>query len=374
MEYLTRRSALALSLAAATLALRPGGASAAPDYYPSDYDKIIEASRAENGVLVYSNIGEMNWRPILEAFNKVYPWINVRTLDLGSSEVFERYYAEQAAGKSEVDIVMSHNGATWLDFINKGNVAPFVSAEDSKLPDWTKPAPGVYTISADPYLVAYNKLLLPEDQWPKSMADIVQLVKDHPGEFDKKLATGIPMNTAGSQSQAGHYINKVGLDKVLEIDSTLGPLSDLYRSAGPIMEKITAGEYLIGYTLSAIQLFPLLADPAREAVLGFTFPSDGMVMLTRHLALASTNKSPNSAKLLLDFVLSQEGQVAVSQGGLMPSRSDIELPDGPLGWTADKVAAQIGADNVIYTTFDPKLMVPSDEVIAKVKAAFGLKS
>src|SRR5262249_41997804 len=160
------------------------------------------------------------------------------------SEVFERYYAEQAAGKSEVDIVMSHNGATWLDFLKKGNVAPFVSAEDSKLPAWTKPAPGVYTISADPYLVAYNKLLLPEDQWPKSMADIVQLVKDHPGEFDKKLATGIPMNTAGSQSLAGHYINKVGLDKVLEIDSALGPLSDLYRSAGPIMEKITAGEYL----------------------------------------------------------------------------------------------------------------------------------
>ena len=58
----------------------------------------------------------------------------------------------------------------------------------------------------------------------------------------------------------------------------------------------------------------------------------------------------------------------------MPSRSDIELPDGPLGWTADKVTKQIGAENVIYTTFDPKLMVPSDEVIAKVKAAFGVKS
>ena len=157
----------------------------------------------------------MNWRPILDAFNKIYPWIKVQTLDLGSSEVFERFYAEQAAGKSEVDIVLSHNGATWLDFIKKGNVAPFTSAEDSKLPAWTKPAPGIYTISADPYMVAYNKLLLPEDQWPKSMADIVKLVKDNPDEFNKKIATGIPMNTAGSQSLAMHYINKVGLEKTL---------------------------------------------------------------------------------------------------------------------------------------------------------------
>ena len=30
-------------------------------------------------------------------------------------------------------------------------------------------------------------------------SDIVQLVEDHPGEFDKKIATGLPMNTAGSQ-------------------------------------------------------------------------------------------------------------------------------------------------------------------------------
>ena len=138
------------------------------------------------------------------------------------------------------------------------------------------------------------------------------------------------------------------------------------------MEKITSGEYLIGYSLSAIQLFPLLADPNRATVLGFAFPSDGTVMLTRHLALASTNKSPNSAKLLLDFVLSQDGQVAVSEGGLMPSRSDIELPDGPLSWTAEKITKEIGADNVIYTTFDPKLMIPSDDVVAKVKGAFGV--
>ena len=34
-----------------------------------------------------------------------------------------------------------------------------------------------------------------------------------------------------------HYIDKVGLEKVLANDSVLGPISDLYHSAGPIMES-----------------------------------------------------------------------------------------------------------------------------------------
>ena len=47
------------------------------------------------------------------------------------------------------------------------------------------------------------------------------------------------------------------------------------------MEKITSGEYLIGYSMSAIQIFPLMADPTRAEVIGYMFPSDGMVLLTR---------------------------------------------------------------------------------------------
>ena len=48
-------------------------AAAYPGYYPSNYGQMVEASKNENGVLVYSNIGEMNWRPILDKFSATYP-------------------------------------------------------------------------------------------------------------------------------------------------------------------------------------------------------------------------------------------------------------------------------------------------------------
>lgn len=379
MKRLTRRRTLTGAVAATlagvapTIRAAPAVSAAFPSYYPPDYGKVVDASRAEKGVLVYSNVGEMNWRPLLDKFKARYPWINVQTLDLGGSEVFDRYYAEQATGKSAVDMVVSHSSASWLDFI-KGSVYPFTSAEDSKLPAWSKPSAGIYTVSTDPFIIAYNKALLTEDQWPKSLADVVALVKKAPADFNKKIATGKPMENAAASNMLAHYINAVGEDKPLAKLSVLGPESDLYSSAGPIMEKVTSGEYLIGYFLSGIQVFPLVADPTRASILGYCLPSDGTVMLMRHLALAKTLKNPNSARLLSDFILSQDGQAALAAGGLVTYRSDVVLPDGPTGYTYQKIEQLIGAPNVIPTTSNPKLLLPSQDLVSKVLAAYKLQS
>lgn len=93
-------------------------------------------------------------------------------------------------------------------------------------------------------------------------------------------------------------------------------------------------------------------------------------MIMRHMAIAKTVKNPNSTKLFIDFCISNAGQTALASGGLMPYRSDVSLPDGPLGWTYQKVAAQIGDEHCLRTTFDPKTLRPSDELVARVKDAF----
>lgn len=349
--------------------------AAPPGYYPADYAKAVEASKAEKGVLVYSNVGEMNWAPIIAAFNAQYPWIKVQTLDLGSSEVFDRYYAETAAGTNQTDVVVSHSAASWLDFIKKGGVAAdFVSAETDHLPKFSIPAPGVYTISIDPYFVVYNKALLPQEQWPKSIQDIVDLVANHPADFAHKIGTGVPMSNAASQNLTNSYIQHVGEAKALQQFTTLGQDVDVYRSAGQIMEKLTSGELLVGYFLSGIQVFPLLADPARASLLGYCFPTDGTVMLMRHIAMAKTVKNPNSARLFIDFVLSQAGQTALAAGGLMPYRDDVQLPDGPTGYTYQKIVKEVGANSLVNTTFDPKVMIPSQDLIDKVNAAYKVQS
>jgi iron(III) transport system substrate-binding protein len=357
----------------AAISFTTAQAQSLPDYYPSSYNDIVEASKAEGKLLVQSNVGQPNWKPILEAFAKEYPWIKVQTLDLSGTEVFERYYAEQAAGSSEADIILAASGAAWLDFINKGNVVPYESPEASKVPDWSKPTPGVYTISVDPSVIVYNKRVLKEAEYPHSVADLAKLVKDNPGKFTKRLATIEPFGSSAKESQETHYLHHVGLENALANFSILGPIADLQRSGGPVFEKILTGEYVAGWDLSAVQLVPFLRDPARASIIGYALPKDGLVMSTRYYSIAKTTKHPNAAKLLVDFIISKKGQEAVSAGGLIPYRSGLDIPTGVYDFTYDSIVKEVGEQNVVQTSLDKDLITAPPEYLEKVNAAFGIK-
>lgn len=371
MRYLSTAGLFLCGMLGTQLAT-PSAMAAPPDYYPQDYSKIVDASKNEAGILIYGNIAEENWRPIITAFNNEYPWVKVNFLDLASDEVFQRYYAEQSTGNSAVDIVLSSSAVTWLEFIKKGNVVDYASPEVAKIPANTVPQPGVYTISYDPYIIAYNKMLLPEDKWPKSLADLAALVKADPSSFAKKLGVQEPMGTTASQSIYAHLMKHSGEDKDMEIFDTLGPLSVAARSAGPTYEKILTGEFLAGFDLSAIPLFPMLADPNQANIIGWAYPSDGTVAHMRNFSIATTSKNPNSAKLFVDFLLSKKGQESVSSGGLMPFRSDIDVPDGPVKLSYASMEQAVGKENLIPTSLDPAMLSPPKELIAKVRGAFKL--
>src|SRR3546814_12657672 len=77
-----------------------------PDYYPADYQEMVEASKNESGLIVYSIMAEYNWRPVVEDFNKLYPWIKVSTLELNSNEVFTRYLDDKSTGARTTDMIV----------------------------------------------------------------------------------------------------------------------------------------------------------------------------------------------------------------------------------------------------------------------------
>ena len=181
------------------------------------------------------------------------------------------------------------------------------SPEIPKIPANTVPSPGLYTISYDPQIIAWNKLLLPEAQWPKSVADIAALAKANPSAFDKKIGVMEPMGTSTMQSIIAHLMKHSGEDKEMDIFKVLGPLSVVARSAGPTYEKILTGEFVVGFNLSAIPLFPQLADPNTASIIGWAYPTDGTVATMRNFSIATTAKNPNSARLFVDFPAVQEG-------------------------------------------------------------------
>lgn len=346
---------LAIS-AIAALGLSNGAfAQTRPDYYPADYDKIVEGAKTEDPLLIYTNLSPEIWEHIIKGFHVNYPDLKVETVDLGP-ELFERYRAERSSGTKSADLIVTSASENWKEFIESGYALDYKSAEADKLPAWASPTQGVYTVTADPMLILYNKFLIPESDVPKSIADMAALIERRP-ELKSKVTTYNISNPFGLALNWG-YISRDAKNK--DLLTALGAQAKPERSAGPMFEKIGTGEYAVGYFVSSATTFSRLKDPARAAVVGWSFISDGNPLVLRGAGIPNSAKSVNSAKLMLDFLISVDGQKALGQGGVTPYRSEVKKADVANYTYGDIAEAVGGEDNLVLIGYDkPYLADPS---------------
>jgi iron(III) transport system substrate-binding protein len=71
---MNRRKILVAALLASAAAFAPiAWAQNLPAYYPKSYSQIVDGSKKENKLVVYSIMAEYNWKPVIEGFRKLYP-------------------------------------------------------------------------------------------------------------------------------------------------------------------------------------------------------------------------------------------------------------------------------------------------------------
>jgi iron(III) transport system substrate-binding protein len=366
----SRRSFVGLgALGAATLAAAltgcgssaapkaPGAAgSGTPSYYPSDYSKLIDASKAEGGALtIYSNTDQENWAPIIRDFNSKYSWVKVSAANLDSDEVFQRQLSESATGKAPADMLVSNAVRAWASYASKPDtLMAYDSPETKQLPEFAQLMPNVWAMSLDPVGIAYNSALMKNA--PTSIADLAKAVSANPGSFKNKITTrdvkgawGFSVSHAFAQGNADAW---TGLDQIL-------PTARPETSSGTQKEKILSGEYEAGFFISSAVGYP--AEKASGGLVKFVLPTDGTVVLGRGIGITPKAPHPATAKLFLDFVLSEAGQNAVAEGGLSSYRENVELTEGR--HTYQEVEKLAGKDGIIRV---PYKVVPDAEVTAFV--------
>jgi iron(III) transport system substrate-binding protein len=351
-------SAFALTLVAGSLAACGGGEESevaenkitvegVPDYYPDEYQDIIDASKEEGGELViYSNTGEENWAPIFRDFQKKYPWVEkVSANDLDSDEVFQKVLSEQATGSSPVDLVVSNAAVGWANFAARdGVLMDYESPEVDQLPDFAQLLPNVFAMSTDPQTIAYNTELIPEA--PTGIAHLAEMAEADPDTFQDKITVRDPESSFGfTVTEAYTTANPDGwaaLEKVL-------PYTRAETSSGTQMEKILAGEYIAGFLISGGPAFPVVADS--DGLVDTVYPDDGTVVLPRGIAIAEEAPHAATAKLFIDFVMSEEGQFAVAEGGLSSYRDNVS---GEGLHTYQEVVDEVGEDGIVFVNYETK--------------------
>ena len=328
----------------------------------------VEKSRKEKGLVIYGNVSADNFAPVIAAFNKKYPWITVKTLDLGPAPAFERYLTESSLNHRSADLLAVASPTGWLRFVKRGELEPYDAEGAKGLPEWSRPFPGLYTLSTDPMVIVYNKILLPPEKQPKSIAQLRALVKSDPKSFANRMTTYDALRHPFAYAIHWTYAKERGQD-AWETFRELGPLTRPEGGGASMVEKVAAGEYTTVYFSSPLTFYKSMKDMKSSPVLAWNLIEDGTPVMMRGIGITRKSQNKASAQLFVDFVVSRDGQLAAARGGMTPYHPSVKPDEVPF-LTYDAIRQRVGDKNMLLIKYDEKMVDDMKAFTDKWRAAY----
>ena len=199
-------------------------------------------------------------------------------------------------------------------------------------------------------LLIWNKKLLPNGV--KSMEQLSSMISSNSGQFSpSRVVTYVETNATGFAAY-WFWAKKVGMGRALSYLTNIGKTKPkVETSGGRMVDATISGETLVGVFVSAVTVFPKF--PAANEVLGWSYVADGTPIIVRGMSVTKKAKAPASAKLLMDYILSAEGQIALAEGGVTAYRPDVA---GRAKLHLQQLQDEVGFKNLIPFSFDPELL------------------
>jgi ABC-type Fe3+ transport system substrate-binding protein len=312
---LLRVAALALIFGLAAGAPRANAAE--PDilnYRGSDREqRLIEGAKAEGQVFIYSTaIVNQALRPLAEAFMKKYPFVKANYWRGDIGDIMAKVTAEYRANNLVADVMEGTLGEV---AVAADVVAPFYTPMLNDFPEaYRDPKHNWVPTRVNYFGLAINTKLVPEGQGPRSYEDLLD------PKWKGKMAWRIDdccghilfitsLRKAWGEEKAMDYFNKLGKQQIVNFAA---------GSARTLVDRVIAGEYPIAINIFAHH--PLISAgkgaPVRTQLLDPAPSSAAQVMVMKGV------KRPHAAMLLVDFILSREGQQILSKAEYFPARID----------------------------------------------------
>ena len=305
-----------------------------PAGYPADYSKIIDAAKKEGKVVIYSATDTKAIEPLIKDFKTMYPELQIEYNDMNSTEVYNRYISEMAAGGNSADLMWSSAMDLQTKLVSDGYGLQYVSPETSGIPTWAVWNSSAYGTTFEPAVFVYNKRLVSADEVPKTHAEFAKLINTKLDKFKNKVTTydieksgvGFMFITQDSRENKDFW----------ELAKAFGAASvRVQSSTGTMLERISSGENLLGYNILGSYA---LVRAAKDPSIGVQLPKDYTLVLSRVMFISKAAKHPNAAKLWLDYTLSKRGQTMIAnEAKLYAIRGDVKGET-----TSSDLAKQIG--------------------------------
>jgi ABC-type Fe3+ transport system substrate-binding protein len=281
---------------------------------------LIDAAKKDGEVTWYTTfiVGQVT-RPVVSAFEKKYG-IKVDYVRADSSDIVLRVENEAKAGRLHADLFDGTSGI--LPLKQAGLLERWLPEEAKELPKNYVDPEGYWT-AASVYVeaIGYNTDLVHRGAEPKSLADLLD------PKWKGKLAMSQSPSSPGVGGFIGLVLTSMGQNKGMDYLRSLAKqdVVILPVSARQILDQVISGEYPVGVQV-------LNHHVAYSAARGAPIAWQPMNPSLESLLVLGLLKGPhrNAAKLLITFLLSDEGQTLLRNADYIPVAPNVKPKDPSL--------------------------------------------
>src|SRR5438067_3968892 len=275
---------------------------------------LIEAAKKERQVVWYTTlIVNQAIRPLKAAFEAKYPGVDLQFARADESPTAAKIMAEAAAGRVQADVF---DGISNMVPLKRAGIATaYAPAAAGQYPPDMKDKDGYWhAILLYVFTPGINTTLVAKAQAPKTYADLLD------PKWKGKMAWN-PGSIAGAHGFVGNILMSMGEARGIDYLKALARqgIVNIEASSRAILDQVIAGEYPIGLmmfnhhtVISAQKGAPsdwLLMEPVPVA-----FDAVGILKDAPH---------PNAARLLVEFLTSEEGQKVLQRADYLPAMPSV---------------------------------------------------
>jgi iron(III) transport system substrate-binding protein len=296
---------------------------------------VAGCSDGRTPLVLYSPHGRDLLQLVEQRYEELEPAVDVRWLDMGSQEVFDRIRSEAANPQADVwfggpDTILSRGAA--LDLL-----APHRPSWAEAVPEASRHPENLYfgLYEAVPILI-YNSDAVPAAEAPHDWDELLEprwagkiIIRDPLASGTMRTAFGMVL--ARSVAETGDTAR--GFEWLRRLDRQT---KEYAVNPALLFEKLTRQEGLV----SIWELTDLLFLQQRGAPLAYTFPASGTPVIDDAIGLVAGAPHAEEAKRFIDWVGSREAlRLTAERAFRLPARTDMPADELPR-W-AQEAAAEI---------------------------------
>jgi ABC-type Fe3+ transport system substrate-binding protein len=275
---------------------------------------LVEGAKKEGKVSFYTGlIVDQVVRPVKDAFEKEYPFLQVEFFRGNSERIAQKVLAEYQAKRYEVDVISGSAAATMVQ--RAGYMQRFYSPHLAEYPPELKDAKGFWG-STNVYFMTlgYNTRSVKPSELPKTYEDLLNPRWKGQTMWSTSRGSGAPQFIGNIFITMGQEAGKAYIQKLKQQN-----IAKSTASARQILDLVIAGEYPM-----AIQIFNHHAYISKMAGAPVEWqPLEPVTATNNSIGLAKNAPHPHASMLFLDFVLSKKGQRVFQQSNYLPAHPEI---------------------------------------------------